>query len=234
MTDLMPAARYIAPDDGNVEDRTVLAVNLPQAVAPGATVAVEVAWTAHVPRTFRRTGVIGNYYFLSQWFPKLGVLEEAGWNTHQFHMTTEFFSDYGVYDVRLTVPKGWVVGATGVERSTTDTPAGKTVHQFVQEDVHDFAWTTGPDLLVKTARFEHPRLPAVDLRLHPPARTRGPGRALFPRHEGDAAQLRRVVRAVSLRPPDDRRSGLAERAPEAWNTRRSSPAGADGSRRRQR
>ena len=62
-----------------------LAVNLPQAVAPGATVAVEVAWTAHVPRTFRRTGVIGNYYFLSQWFPKLGVLEEAGWNTHQFH-----------------------------------------------------------------------------------------------------------------------------------------------------
>ncbi len=165
MTDLMPATRYIAPDDGNVEDRTVLAVNLPQAVAPGATVAVEVAWTAHVPRTFRRTGVVGNYYFLSQWFPKLGVLEEAGWNTHQFHMTTEFFSDYGVYDVRLTVPKGWVVGATGVERSTTDTPAGKTVHQFVQEDVHDFAWTTGPDLLVKTARFEHPRLPAVDLRL---------------------------------------------------------------------
>jgi hypothetical protein len=74
-------------------------------------------------------------------------------------MTTEFFSDYGVYDVRLTVPKGWVVGATGVERSTTDIPAGKTVHQFVQEDVHDFAWTTGPDLLVKTARFEHPRLP---------------------------------------------------------------------------
>jgi hypothetical protein len=165
MTDLMPAARYIAPDDGNTDDRTVLAVNLPLAVAPGATVAVEVAWTAHVPRTFRRTGVIGNYYFLSQWFPKLGVLEESGWNTHQFHMTTEFFSDYGVYDVRLTVPKGWVIGATGVERSVNDTPAGKTVHQFVQEDVHDFAWTTGPDLLVRTDKFEHPRLPAVDLRL---------------------------------------------------------------------
>jgi peptidase M1-like protein len=165
MADLLPAARYIAPDDGNLEDRTVLAVNLPQAVPPGATVTVEVAWTAHVPRPVRRTGVIGSQYFFAQWFPKLGVLEESGWNTHQFHASTEFFSDYGVYDVRLAVPKNWVVGATGVERTTTDTPAGKTVHQFVQEDVHDFAWTTGPDLLVKTARFEHPRLPAVEMRL---------------------------------------------------------------------
>jgi hypothetical protein len=185
MTDLMPAARYVAPDDGNVEDRTVLAVNLPQAVAPGATVAVEVAWTAHVPRTFRRTGVIDNYYFLAQWFPKLGVLEDAGWNTHQFHMTTEFFSDYGVYDARLTVPRGWVVGATGVERSTTDTPGGKTVHQFVQEDVHDFAWTTGPDLLVKTERFEHPRLPAVDLRL-----------ILQPEHAGQAERYFLATKAT--------------------------------------
>jgi aminopeptidase N len=168
-----------------VEDRTVLAVNLPQAVAPGATVAVEVAWTAHVPRTFRRTGVIDNYYFLAQWFPKLGVLEDAGWNTHQFHMTTEFFSDYGVYDARLTVPRGWVVGATGVERSTTDTPGGKTVHQFVQEDVHDFAWTTGPDLLVKTERFEHPRLPAVDLRL-----------ILQPEHAGQAERYFLATKAT--------------------------------------
>ena len=44
----------------------------------------------------------------------------TGWNCHQFHAGTEFFSDYGVYDVQLTVPKGWVVGATGVEREARD------------------------------------------------------------------------------------------------------------------
>ncbi len=38
-----------------------------------------------VPRPFARTGYIGDYYFIAQWFPKLGVLEDAGWNTHQFH-----------------------------------------------------------------------------------------------------------------------------------------------------
>ena len=51
------------------------------AVAPGESVTVELAWTARVPRTFARTGAIGNYFFIAQWFPKLGVLEDTGWNT---------------------------------------------------------------------------------------------------------------------------------------------------------
>ena len=53
-----------------------------------------------MPRTVARTGAIGNFFFIAQWFPKLGVLQEDGWNCHQFHANTEFFSDYGVYDVR--------------------------------------------------------------------------------------------------------------------------------------
>jgi hypothetical protein len=165
MTDLTPDIRYVAPDDGNEDDRTVMAVPLPRAAGPGDTLTIEVAWTSHVPRTFARTGVIGNFFFIAQWFPKLGVLEDGGWNTHQFHAGTEFFSDYGVYDVRMTVPRGWVLGATGREQSKTDTPSGKTVHRYVEQDVHDFAWTTSPDFLVRTEKFEHPRLPAVEMRL---------------------------------------------------------------------
>ena len=91
-----------------------------RAVAPGETIEIEVAWTSRVPRTFARTGVVGNYYFIAQWFPKIGVLEDGGWNCHQFHAATEFFADFGVYDVRLTVPTGWIVGATGVERERRD------------------------------------------------------------------------------------------------------------------
>jgi len=164
-TDLTASRRFVAPDDGNPHDRTVLSVPLPRSVAPGETIAVEVAWTSHVPRTFARTGVIGQFYFLAQWFPKIGVLEDDGWNAHQFHATTEFFSDYGVYDVRITVPRGWVVGATGTESQRLDTPNGKTTHRYVQEDVHDFAWTTSPDLVERRQRFEHTGLPPVDMRL---------------------------------------------------------------------
>jgi hypothetical protein len=164
--DLASAKRFVAPDDGNPDDETVMMVPLDQAVEPASTVSIEIAWTAHVPRTFERTGAIGNFFFIAQWFPKLGVLQDEGWNCHQFHAGTEFFSDYGIYDVSLTVPTGWPLGATGVRRSLADDRAsGSTTHRYYQEDVHDFVWTTSPDYLERTARFEHPTLPPVEMRL---------------------------------------------------------------------
>jgi hypothetical protein len=163
--DLTSVMRFIAPDDGNSDDRTVLAARLPQPVAPGGSLTIELTWTAHVPRTFARTGVIGNYFFIAQWFPKLGVLQDSGWNCHQFHNGTEIFSDYGTYDVRMTVPASWPVGATGVERERRDNAGGTTTHRYLQDDVHDFVWTTSPDYVERHARFEHPSLPAVDMRL---------------------------------------------------------------------
>ncbi len=156
---------FIQPDDGNPHDRTVMRVTLPEPVAPGATVRVAIHWEAKVPRTFARTGTIADYYFLAQWFPKVGVFEADGtWNCHQF-IQTEFYADFGVYDVRMTVPTGWVLGATGKEVQVRDNGDGTSTHQFVQEDVHDFTWTTSPYFTVHESRFEEPGLPPVDMRL---------------------------------------------------------------------
>jgi hypothetical protein len=163
--DLTGRLRFIAPDDGNTEDRTVVEVPLDSPVEPGQSVAVHIAWTSRVPRTFARTGAVGNFFFIAQWFPKIGVLEDSGWNCHQFHSPTEFFADFGVYDVTLTVPTEWVVGATGTERSRQDERNGTTTHQYYQEDVHDFAWTTSPDYLERTSTFTHGSLPPVRMRL---------------------------------------------------------------------
>ena len=181
--DLTDRVHLVTPDDGNPDDETVLAIPLPQPVQPGETVNLEIEWTSRVPRTFARTGAIGNYFFLAQWFPKIGVLEDSGWNTHQFHASTEFFSDYGVYDVRLTVPVGWVVGATGVEIDVRDNGDGTATHQYYQEDVHDFAWTTSPDVLDLWDNFAHPNLPNVQIRL-----------LLQPEHEEQAARYFEATR----------------------------------------
>jgi len=186
--DLTGKMRFIAPDDGNQNDRTLMAVALPSPIGPGQSVTLDIVFTAKVPRTFARTGVIGDYYFLGQWFPKIGVLDATGnWNCHQFHVGTEFFSDFGIYDVRMTVPQGWLVAATGRERERKDNADGTTTHRYYQEDVHDFAWTTSPDFVEHRERFEYPGLPAVDMRL-----------LLQPEHAGQAARHFEGTRA-SLR-----------------------------------
>lgn len=163
--DLTGALSYIQPDDGNPHDRTLAMVMLPVPVQPEEEIALRVEWQARVPRTFARTGAIGSYYFIAHWFPKIAVFENSDWTAHQFHANTEFFSDYGRYDVRITVPSGWVVGATGREQSRSDNPDGTTTHRYVQDDVHDFAWTTSPDYVEHRRTFTHPSLPAVDMRL---------------------------------------------------------------------
>jgi Peptidase family M1 domain len=183
--DLTSRVQFIAPDDGNADDRTVAELPLEQAVNPDESVSIRIAWSSRVPRTFARTGAVGNYFFIAQWFPKIGVLEDTGWNCHQFHAATEFFSDFGVYDVRLTVPTGWIVGATGVARRTTPGNDGTTTHHFVQEDVHDFAWTTSPDYLELTETFRHPTLPAVNMRL-----------LLQPEHRGQERRHFEATRAA--------------------------------------
>jgi hypothetical protein len=156
--DLTSQIRYVAPDDGNAADRTVISVPTGSSVPPGADVQIEIEWDAKIPQPFARTGYIDDYYFIAQWFPKMGVLEESGWNTHQFHSATEFYADYGVYDVAITVPGGFTVGASGresgqqTERRIGDN-AATTTYRFHEEDIHDFAWTASPRFLETTQMF---------------------------------------------------------------------------------
>ncbi len=163
--DLTPTIRYVAPDDGNPDDRTVMVVELPRPVEPGETIQVEIEWRAKIPRTFARTGARGDYFFVAHWFPKLGVLEPEGWNCHQYHAATEYYSDYGVYDVTLKLPERFVLGAPGRQERRTANGDGTVSYRHVQEDVHAFTWTASPDFEVFERTFERPGLPPVDMRL---------------------------------------------------------------------
>ncbi|MEZ5979725.1 MAG: M1 family metallopeptidase [Planctomycetota bacterium] len=160
--DLAPSLTFESPDDGNEYDRTVFRVELPEPVAPGATLSVEVDWHSRLPRVRRRTGTKDDFMLVAQWFPKLGVYESGrGWNCHQFHAWSEFYADFGTYDVELDLPgqywseQGAKVFGTGVRVNSRDR-GDRVVVSFLapsEEDrarteasgrsplVHDFMWT---------------------------------------------------------------------------------------------
>jgi len=136
-----------------LEDGTVMALDLPRPVAPGETVTLEVKFVSKLPRVLARTGFHGDYFFAGQWFPKIGVFEQGRWNCHPFHLNSEFYADFGVYDVSIDVPDGYVVGASGV-RVEQRRAAGRAVHRYRAEDVHDFAFVAAPFLRELTGSFE--------------------------------------------------------------------------------
>jgi hypothetical protein len=164
--DLTPTLRYVQPDDGNADDRTLMEVRAPAAVKPGDTARFRVEWTSQIPYgDVGRAGWVHDYHFVAQWFPKIGVLVGDHWNAHQFHPWSEFFSDFGVYDVALTLPEGFVVGATGRLEQKRANADGTETFRFRQEDVHDFTWTASRRYQERTDRFEAPGYPPVAIRL---------------------------------------------------------------------
>jgi hypothetical protein len=162
--DLTSKIEFIHPDDDNSGDQTVIRVPLGKPVKPGEKIALDIKFTAQLPRVFARTGYWASFALVGQWFPKIGVWESAGerrralpgWNCHQFHATSEFYADFGNYDVTMTVPAAYKskIGATGVMKSERDNQDGTVTYNFVQDNVHDFAWTVDTNYLIVKRRFK--------------------------------------------------------------------------------
>ncbi len=143
--DLTPSMAYLQPDDGNPDDRTVMKVTLPSPVNPGEKIALRLDFTSKLPKVIRRSGFSGDFFMVAQWFPKIGVLQDTGWNCHQYHANSEFFSDFGEFKAEITVPESYIVGATGKRTAERDNSDGTRTYVHEQADVHDFAWTACPD-----------------------------------------------------------------------------------------
>jgi len=152
--DLTRNLQFIAPDDNNKDDKTVVDLRLAKPVPAGAFVQFKIAFQTKFPETQARSGWKRDFVLGGQWFPKVGVWWHGAWNCHQYHNTTEFFADFGVYDVKLTVPQNEVIGASGVEvGNVTNSDRTKTV-TYHGDDIHDFAWTASPRFKIKEADYQ--------------------------------------------------------------------------------
>jgi hypothetical protein len=145
--DLTLMMEFIQPDDNNTDDQTVMRVLLPEPIQSQETITLEIEFYSKLPGAIRRVGYYDNFFMVTQWFPKIGVFENGEWNCHQYHANSEFFADFGIFEVEMTVPSEYVLGATGVRKGETENSDGSKTYTHYQEDVHDFAWTACPDFV---------------------------------------------------------------------------------------
>jgi hypothetical protein len=163
--DLTAQLHFIAPDDGNKDDKTVVDLPLRKPVAPGESVQFKIAFQTKLPETQARSGYKRDFVLGGQWFPKVGVWWHGAWNCHQYHNTTEFFADFGVYDVKLTVPQNEVVGASGVKIGEVRNPDSTKTLTYHGDDIHDFAWTASPRYRVKEDGVFQGQMGPVQMRI---------------------------------------------------------------------
>lgn len=150
--------------DGNPD---IALVYLNKPISPGEMQSIHISFTLKIPESFSRLGHVGTSYQITQWYPKPAVFDKDGWHPMPYLNMGEFYSEFGDYDVTITLPANYVVGATGVlttasevdflqrridwSKAVLDTIASsnldfplsdtkiKTIN-YRASNVHDFGW----------------------------------------------------------------------------------------------
>lgn len=92
----------------------IIKLVLPTPLPPGQRINITTPFHVRLPKNFSRGGHDGQSYQVTQWFPKPAVYDKNGWHPMPYLDQGEFYSEFGTFDVRITVPKNYVVAATGV------------------------------------------------------------------------------------------------------------------------
>jgi hypothetical protein len=120
--------------------QTVATITLPDPVPGHGRITLDADWHFTVPKVVSptrgiRMGAWGDtLYQVGQWYPRVTVfddLREGGWDTDPYLGPSEFYNNFGHFDVKLDVPAGWLVGATGILQNPEQvyTPAERAALQ---------------------------------------------------------------------------------------------------------
>lgn len=141
-------------------ESTILKVTLPTPILPHSRTVLGLDFEGQVPVMIRRAGrnsPDGVALSMAQWYPKMVAYDHKGWHTTEY-LGREFYGVWGNFDVKITLDKTYLVGASGVLQNPneigfgyedkgvkvpTSKSATKTWH-FIAERVHDFTWAADP------------------------------------------------------------------------------------------
>ena len=104
----------LKPDYPDAPDSTIAHWRLPRPLAPGDSLVAEIDWQARPSTLPRRQGRRGRRFDFAQWYPKVVVYDQYGWEDHPLYPAGEFYGEFASYDVVLDLAADQVVGATGV------------------------------------------------------------------------------------------------------------------------
>ena len=124
---------------GEVQDHPehidIVKLILPSPLPPGQKVIITTPFHVKLPFNFSRGGYDGDSYQVTQWYPKPAVYDRRGWHPMPYLDQGEFYSEFGSFDVSITVPENYVVGATGVLQNTDEKEWLKTRTAYTWQPV---------------------------------------------------------------------------------------------------
>jgi len=162
-----------------LNDIDICRIPLKTKLLPGKKINIQTSFFVKIPKVFSRFGHEDKLYVITQWYPKPAVFDVNGWNPIPYLDQGEFYSEYGRYEVNITLPKNYVVAATGVlqnkdeiewleqksrnwiatrscDTSTVSSDDTYKTLTFIQDNIHDFAWFASKKFQVEKSEVTLP------------------------------------------------------------------------------
>ncbi|HEX7903919.1 MAG TPA: M1 family metallopeptidase [Chitinophagaceae bacterium] len=155
-------------DKDNID---IMKLFLPKPLQPGGKTTIKTPFFVKIPTYSSRSGHIDQSYMICQWYPKPAVYDRKGWHPIPYLDQGEFYSEFGSFDVKITVPSSYVIGATGTLQNTAElnkykeigkaNNEGKIIKytstistplktlEYKGDNIHDFAWFADKDFVVR-------------------------------------------------------------------------------------
>lgn len=163
----------------------IVKLNLPQPLLPNTSATIATNFTVKLPSYFSRSGFADGEFMVCQWYPKPAVYDKDGWHEFPYLDMGEFYSEYADYTVNVTLPAGYVVGATGVLQNAGELKQYKTIGKknaadrstnavlyplskgvktltYIAKDVPDFAWFAEKNIVIQYDTLQLPSGKIVD------------------------------------------------------------------------
>lgn len=103
------------------EHEDICVLQLTKPLNPGERISVTTPFRVKIPSgSISRLGHVDESFQITQWYPKPAVFDREGWHEMPYLGQGEFYSEYGAFDVRITLPENYVVGATGDLQTTRE------------------------------------------------------------------------------------------------------------------
>lgn len=102
-----------ARTEDHPQHQDIIKLILPEPIAPGSRAKIETPFHVKLPYVFSRSGQVDHAYQITQWYPKPAVYDRKGWHPMPYLDQGEFYSEFGDYEVQITLPENYIVAATG-------------------------------------------------------------------------------------------------------------------------
>ncbi len=119
---------------------TNLFVKLKNAIVPKSKTKIEIEWSFPMPNT--RLVRMGKYeegtYFMAYFYPQISVYDDIdGWDINDYTGTQEFYNDINNYNVKISVPKDFIVWGTGLLQNAKEILNEPYYERFVKAHTSD-------------------------------------------------------------------------------------------------